>query len=184
MVLMDSLSKSATQHQLIENMYNNHHIWLRSWLNQRVSYPLNASDLVQDTFVRLLQTKQSLQEIREPRAFLLHIAKHISIDKQRRYQLEKNYLFSLEQQLEAYESQLSQQDIFDAIEILDFLSITLVDTSIYVRQAFVMYYFEGYSQSEISLHLNKSLRSVQGYLAKSLSLCYASRKKLDDIAHA
>lgn len=180
---MDTPANLVSQHQLIESMYLDHHVWLRQWLNQRVSHPINAADLVQDTFIKLMQNKQQLLDIKEPRAFLLHIAKHIMIDKQRRYHLEKSYLSSLEHQLEQYESQLSQQDISDAIDLLDFLSVTLADTSIYVRQAFVMYYFEGYSQSDIALKINKSLRSVQGYLAQSLSLCYASKQRLDDINH-
>lgn len=178
---MDTPANIVTQHQLIESMYQDHHAWLRQWLNQRISHPMSAADLVQDTFMKLLQSKQQLLEIKEPRAFLLHIAKHIMIDKQRRQHLEKNYLASLEQQLEQYESQLSQQDISDTIDLLDFLSVALADTSLYVRQAFVMYYFEGYSQSEIAVEINKSLRSVQGYLAQSLALCYASKQHLDEL---
>lgn len=173
----------ATQHQLIQTMYLDHHDWLIQWLGHRISYPMNAADLVQDTFIKLLQSKQRLLDIHEPRAFLVHVAKHIVIDKQRRYHLEKNYLASLQQQQDQ-EIMLSSQDIADVVDILDFLSFALQDTSAVARKTFIMYYFEGYSQSEIATHVGKSLRSVQGYLAQCLSLCFDAKQRLYEIPDA
>lgn len=172
---MDTPTSLPSQRQLIQTMYLDHHDWLQQWLGHRVSYPVSAADLVQDTFIKLLQSKQHLLDIQEPRAFLVHISKHILIDKQRRYYVEKNYLANLQQQLEHDAVTLSDQDIADAIDLLDFLSLALQDTSIAVRQAFVMYYFEGYHQSEIAKAINKSLRTVQGYLAQCLHLCFQAK---------
>ena len=171
---MDISSTLPSQHQLIQTMYLDHHDWLQQWLGHRVSYPMSAADLVQDTFIKLLRSQQHLFDIHEPRAFLVHVAKQVLIDKQRRYYVEKNYLATL-QHTDHAEDSFSDQDITDAIDLLDFLSIALQDTSHTVRQTFVMYYFEGYNQSEIAARIRKSLRTVQGYLAQCLSLCFQAK---------
>jgi RNA polymerase sigma-70 factor (ECF subfamily) len=41
-----------------------------------------------------------------------------------------------------------------------------------------MYYFEGYSQSEIATEIGKSLRTTQLYLAECLQLCYEAKNNL------
>ena len=98
---MNASSSPSTdlKQQLIQEMYLDHHDWLQHWLRLRIRYPFNAADIVQDTFVKLLQTKQ-IFSIQEPRAYLIHVAKHLLIDKQRRYVLEKNYLESLKHEIE------------------------------------------------------------------------------------
>lgn len=47
-----------------------------------------------------------------------------------------------------------------------------------MRKAFIMYYFEGYSQSEVALEIGRSLRSTQLYLAECLQLCYEAKNNL------
>lgn len=172
---MDIPTTPVNQQQLIQSMYLDHHDWLQQWLGQRIHYPMNAADLVQDTFIKLLRSQQHLFDIQEPRAFLVHVAKQVLIDKQRRYYVEKNYLATL-QQFDHEVSAVTDQDISDAIDLLDFLSIALQDTSHVVRQTFVLYYFEGYNQSEIAAKISKSLRTVQGYLAQCLSLCFQAKQ--------
>lgn len=133
--------------------------------------------MVQDTFVKLLQTKQ-LFSIQEPRAYLVNVAKHLLIDKHRRYILEQNYLETLKQHVDEQESLLSSNQIEEAVLILDFLTVALQNTTSLMRKAFIMYYFEGYSQSEVALEIGRSLRSTQLYLAECLQLCYEAKNNL------
>ena len=51
-------------------------------------------------------------------------------------------------------------------------------TTALTRKAFIMYYFEGYSQSEIATEIGKSLRTTQLYLADCLQLCYEAKNNL------
>ncbi|MDV2439496.1 sigma-70 family RNA polymerase sigma factor [Acinetobacter gerneri] len=178
---MNASSSPSTdlKQQLIQEMYLDHHDWLQHWLRLRIRYPFNAADIVQDTFVKLLQTKQ-IFSIQEPRAYLIHVAKHLLIDKQRRYVLEKNYLESLKLEIEDRELSLSSNQIEEAVLILDFLTVALQDTSVPARKAFLMYYFEGHTQSEIAAAIGKSLRTTQLYLAECLQLCFDAKNNLSE----
>lgn len=168
---------TPSRQQILQDMYLDHHDWLRHWLNSRVRYPFTAADLVQDTFVKLLQTQQ-LFSIQEPRAYLVNVAKHLLIDKHRRYILEQNYLETLKQHADDQDILLSSNQIEEAVLILDFLTVALQGTTALTRKAFIMYYFEGYSQSEIATEIGKSLRTTQLYLAECLQLCYEAKNNL------
>jgi len=60
-------------------MYRDHRGWLLAWLRRNVTCPQRAEDLSQDTFVRLLG-RDALLTPREPRAFLVAIAKGLLFD--------------------------------------------------------------------------------------------------------
>ena len=75
-------------------LYRTHHSWLQGWLSRRVGCRENAADLAQDTFVRLLKSRQSTH-LREPRAYLSSIARGLMIDQYRRRELERAYLESV-----------------------------------------------------------------------------------------
>lgn len=176
---MDQSLPTLSERKLIQEMYLDHHDWLQKWLRYRISYPFNAADIVQDTFVKLLQTKQ-LFSIQEPRAYLVNVAKHLLIDKQRRYVLEKHYLENLKQQLDDQDIYIHENQIEEVVLILDFLTVALQSTHALARKAFLMYYFEGYNQSEIAAEIGKSLRSTQLYLAECLQLCFEAKTDLLD----
>ncbi|KAA8730829.1 sigma-70 family RNA polymerase sigma factor [Acinetobacter qingfengensis] len=176
---MTSSTSSKAQQHLISEMYLQHHDWLLQWLRHRIKHPLNAADIVQDTFLRLLQAQQKITALQEPRAYLLNIAKHLLIDQHRRYTIEKNYMEALCEQLQLDEQDSQQSRFEDVIQILDFLTVALSTTHSTARQSFLMYYFEGYTQTEIAENLQLSLRTIQGYLADCLSLCYETRHRLN-----
>lgn len=80
-----------------------------------------AADLVQDTFIKLLQTRDELFGIKEPRAYLTSIAKNLLIDQVRRKRIEQAYLDGLSQMeymLDAVASPEDQMQIIQAINQL------------------------------------------------------------------
>lgn len=175
---MSPSTSSKAQQQLIGELYLQHHDWLIQWLRYRIRHPFNAADIVQDTFVRLIQAKHKLASIQEPKAYLINIAKHVLIDQHRRNVIETNYLKNLYDEAQLGQELIQDNTIEDTIQILDFLSVALGKTTAKVRQSFILYYIEGYSQTEIAELTGKSLRSIQGYLANGLSLCYELRHKM------
>lgn len=60
---------------LVDQLYRSHQSWLHQWLRQKLGNTDQAADLVQDTFIKLLQTRDELFGIKEPRAYLTSIAK-------------------------------------------------------------------------------------------------------------
>lgn len=174
---MTQVPLTQSRKQLIEEMYLDHHDWLQHWLSIRVKYPFNAADLVQDTFVKLIQSKH-LFSIIQPRAYLVNMVKHLLIDRHRRYLLEQKYLENLMHKVNDEEFLIYSNQIEEVITILDFLTVALHSTTELVRKAFIMYYFEGYTQSEVALAIGKSLRTTQLYLAECLELCYEAKNNL------
>ncbi len=68
----------------VDQLYRNHQSWLHQWLRKKVGNSEQAADLVQDTFIKILQTRDELFGVKEPRAYLVTIARNFSVhDKNR-----------------------------------------------------------------------------------------------------
>lgn len=153
-------------------LYRTHHSWLHGWLSRRLGCRENAADLAQDTFVRLLKSRQ-ISPLREPRAYLSSIARGLMIDQYRRRELERAYLESIallpEQEVPSEESRLL---ILDALERIDRMLSALKPR---VRQAFLLAQLDGLSCPQIAKALGVSRATVERDLAKALQHCYRLR---------
>lgn len=153
-------------------LYRDHHGWLRGWINRRVNCRENASDLAQDTFVRLLRTRQATL-LREPRAFLSSIARGLLIDQHRRRELERAYLESVALLPVAdVPSEETRRVILDALERVDRLLDRLKPR---VRQVFLLAQLDGLSCPKIAERLGVSRATVERDLAHALQRCYRLR---------
>lgn len=164
-------ASGATEDQrLLGRLYQDHHGWLRGWLNRRLSNRCDAADLAQDTFVRLLVSPAALQQpIATPRAYLLTIARRLVINLYRRRSLEQAYLEILSSLPEECAPSLEHQAlVLEALHEVDAVLAGLPDKA---RQAFLLYQLEGYTQEAIAQHLGVSTRSVQRYLAMAFEEC-------------
>ena len=77
-------SSDLAQHQEIEALYSSHHGWLHRWLQGKLGCAYHAADVAQDTFVRIISSRDALLGIEQPRAYLTTIAKRLLIDRSRR----------------------------------------------------------------------------------------------------
>ena len=64
-------------------LYESHNLWLTSWLSKKLGCRTDATDLAHDTFLRVL-SRQNLQDIVEPRAYLTTIAHGLMVNHLRR----------------------------------------------------------------------------------------------------
>ena len=153
-------------------LYRTHHSWLHGWLSRRTGCHDRAADLVQDTFVRLLKTRQA-SPLREPRAYLSSIARGLMIDQYRRRELERAYLESVallpRQDVPSEESRML---ILDALERIDRMLDALKPR---VRQAFLLAQLDGLTCAQIANQLGVSVSTVERDLAKALQHCYRLR---------
>lgn len=98
---MPPVASDCPAHQPIAVLYGDHHGWLVGWLRARLGCSQQAADLAQDTFVRLLLAdpqKSVGSPLKEPRHFLVTVAKRVMIDSFRRRALEQAYLQALAEQ--------------------------------------------------------------------------------------
>ncbi len=162
----------AQQNTAISQLYQHNHQWLRNWLLSLISCPELASDLTQDTFVRLLLKVDNLT-IKEPRAYLTTIAKGLVIDQWRRSDIEKAYHEALSHQDE--HTEISTEDLHLTLELLTQISEMLDGLKANVRKAFLLSQLEGMTYAGIARDMGVSTRTIERYMAQAMMHCYQLR---------
>ena len=155
----------------ISDLYCEHHGWLFGWLRRKLGCAQNAADLTQDTFTRILNARETVATLREPRAFLSTTARRLIIDQARRKQIENAYLQELALTAEALEGFQSPEQILTTLEALEQIAFILEGMHDKARQAFVLYYLDGLTQTEIARQLALSDRTVRKYLIQAMLHC-------------
>lgn len=165
-------SNDTLGHADLALLYRSHHSWLHGWLSRRIGCRESAADLAQDTFMRLLKSRQA-SPLREPRAYLSSIARGLMIDRYRRRELERAYLESLallpSQEIPSEEERLL---ILDSLERIDRLLDLLKPR---VREAFLLAQLDGLTCQQIAEKLGVSRSTIERDLAKALQHCYRLR---------
>ncbi|MBC3373593.1 RNA polymerase sigma factor [Pseudomonas sp. SWRI92] len=162
-------SVPSSHSDLVGALYRDHRGWLLAWLRRNVACPQRAEDLSQDTFVRLLG-RGELTAPREPRAFLVAIAKGLLFDYFRRAALEQAYLTELMLIPEAEHPSVEEQQLI--LEDLKQIDRLLGKLSSKARAAFLYNRIDGLSHAEIAERLGVSVPRVRQYLAQGLKQCY------------
>lgn len=153
---------------VLENLYREHHSWLQCWLSSRLDQASDAEDLSQDTFFRVL-TRGEMETIREPRSYILTIARGLTIDLYRRRSLEKQYLEALASLPEAEHPSAEEHClIMETLIQLDDMLSGLGDK---VRQVFILSQFDGLTYEQIADQLGISRRTVVNYMSKAMEHC-------------
>lgn len=161
---LPSPSKDSLHH-----LYTDHHRWLFGWLRQKVKEKERAADLMQDTFLSILTTNHA-QEIREPRPFLVTIARRLVANYHRRQVIEEAYLEALAALSETHAP--SPEDRAMALELLQHIDQALSGLPVRVKQAFLLAHLEGLSYAEIASVLQVSTSSVKQYLSRANQQCF------------
>jgi RNA polymerase sigma-70 factor (ECF subfamily) len=164
------VSSAQSPHtELVGALYRDHRGWLVAWLRRNVACAQRAEDLSQDTFVRLLG-RAELKTPREPRAFLVAIAKGLLFDYFRRAALEQAYLSEL--MLIPQSEQPSVEDQQLILEDLKAIDRLLGQLSSKARAAFLFNRIDGLGHAEIAERLAVSVPRVRQYLAQGIRQCY------------
>ncbi|MFF7862364.1 MULTISPECIES: sigma-70 family RNA polymerase sigma factor [unclassified Pseudomonas] len=162
---MSSLPHNAQ----VGELYRGHHSWLRGWLFKRLECHHQAADLAQDTFLRLLG-RDTLNGLREPRAFLATVAKGLVVDHYRRLSLERAWLDSLAA-LPDPEAPSAEARVL-VLETLVEIDRMLDGLKPKVRSAFLLSQLDGLTYPQIAEQLGISLSSVQQYMTQAFGHCY------------
>lgn len=152
----------------VNDLYCDHHGWLKGWLRKRLSNSFDAADLAQDTFVRVIKARSAL-EIREPRPYLSMIAKGLLVDLFRRRSLEQSWLEALAAMPQEQQPSLEEQAIL--LQALVEIHRLLQGLGPKVKQTFILSQFDGLTYLQIAERLNISVRSVNNYMAKAMEHC-------------
>ncbi len=162
-MLMSALERSAL-HQL----YSDHNSWLKGWLRVRLGNAADASDLAQDTFVRVM-TARIDTPIREPRGYLSAIARSLLIDKSRRRTIEQAYLHTLSLRPEPVD--VSPETRLSIIEMLVSIDTLLDELGSRTREIFLAVQLEGLSYVAAAERFGVSVTTVKNHLIRAMTRC-------------
>lgn len=163
------MSSVDLSHQhAVQTLYEDHHSWLCSWLRRRLGCSDHSADLAQDTFIRVLTQRKTL-ELREPRAYLSTIARSLMIDSFRRRSLEQAYLETLALSPEPLAvSPETRALILETLYEIDRLLDGLGERT---REIFLQAQLDGLSYVEIGRRLNVSVNTVKKHAVRALTHC-------------
>ncbi|EGL54929.1 RNA polymerase, sigma-24 subunit, ECF subfamily [Methylophaga aminisulfidivorans MP] len=150
-------------------LYIEHKSWLHRWLRNKLQCDELARDLVQSTFVRLLLKPETINELKQPRAYLTTIAHGLVNDHWRRQHVEQAYL----EALALYPEELcpSEEHRAIALDTLMELVSLLANMKKPVHDAFILSQIEGLTYRQISDKLGVSERTIKTYMADAMLQC-------------
>lgn len=156
----------------LEAMYRDHHGWLKGWLHHRLGCGHQAADLTQDTFERVL-VNADVDHVREPRPWLLTIAKRLLIDRSRRAKVEQAFVKECSALMRENPALApSAEAVFAAVEALEKIATALDKLPDNARHAFVLRYLDNLTLVEIAERLDVSHTMVRKYLVQVLAACH------------
>lgn len=161
-----SSAESAQRH--LDTLYREHYSWLKGWIRRRLSCDQQASDLAQDTFVRVLGQRRH-DTLRQPRAYLSSIARHILVDMFRRRSIEQAYLDTLAHQEEP--AHISPEQYHQIVETLLEIDAMLDALGGRTREIFLLAQLDGLTYVAIGRRLGVSTNTVRKHYIRALGHC-------------
>ena len=154
----------------VSALYEAHAPWLQNWLRRHTRCSSRAADLAQDTFCRLLETRNA-GPVRDPRNYLATVARRILIDDIRRREIEKAYL-AVHAAHAGDADHLTPERIVEAVQLLGSILRLLEALPEKARQAFMLIRFDGLRYAAAARQLGMSERMVKRYVAQVYAHCY------------
>lgn len=152
------------------SLYRQHHLWLVGMLRRKLGNIDNAADLAQDTFTRIL-TSRDRDALCEPRAYLTTVASRLVAQYFRRLALERAFLDALayipEELAPSPEAQLL------VLEALGSVSRVLDALPERTREIFLLSQLDGLTYPAIALQMNTTVNVVQKAMVKAFQHCHA-----------
>ena len=155
--------------QTVEALYSSHNGWLQRWLRHKLGNAFDAADIAHDTFVRMLG-KREMQEIQEPRAYLVTIAGALLKSHWRRQALEQAWLEAVAAHPEV--TTPSPEDRYLVLETLEEIARLLDGLPAQVREAFLLSQLDGLTYPQIAQRLGLTVNVVQKAMTRAVAHCY------------
>ncbi|OPA91057.1 RNA polymerase subunit sigma [Pseudomonas fluorescens] len=166
--MSESLPADNNKHlRAIEALYSGHHGWLYATLKRKLGNAMDAADLAQDTFTRILASQVTV--IDQPRAYLTCVAKGILVNWYQRKALERAYLDALAN-VPPHEVP-SPEAHFLVLESLHEIDAMLDTLPPPVKRAFLLSQLNGLKYQDIAEQLGVSLITVKRYMKQAFVQC-------------
>ncbi|MCG5242592.1 RNA polymerase sigma factor [Azospirillum doebereinerae] len=159
--------------------FQEHYGDLMRFLIWRTGDADHAADVAQDTYFRLAALPDSEKPITNFRAYILRVARNLSIDRLRR----EKWMVSAET-VEDEMSALADDSVPLDEALLSKQRLRLLDEALRdlppkPREALLLHRVAGLSQAEIATRLGVSESMVTKYVAQAMLHCHKWRQRLD-----
>jgi RNA polymerase sigma factor (sigma-70 family) len=164
----------------VEKCVRRYHDFLIGYLRRRLGTSEGASDVAQETYIRLLKY-QGADDVRSARALVFHVATNIANDRVR---AESSRRASSHQPIDSVEvasDQPSAERVVSAQQDLALLMQVIADLRPKCKRVFLLSRDQCMTHSEIAAHCGISVKMVEKYIASALAACL---KKLNGVSHA
>lgn len=149
------------------NLYQRHFGELRAFILRRVGCRELASELTNETFIRILDYK-SPEPIQNQRAFLYRVAGNLSIDHHRSKREETICLEDLGEGEHPSTDLHDPARVLSARQALERLRVAVEALPPQCRRAFILFKFEGRSHAEIAAEFGVTKNAVEKLLIRAL----------------
>ncbi|TRW95612.1 RNA polymerase sigma factor [Candidatus Methylobacter oryzae] len=168
-----------SKHDLLNNLFHYHSKELLAFAGCRVG-DFAAEDLVQETYLRLLQHPEP-SSINNPRAYLYKIIANLGFDHHRKENVRSKYAETDEVELDELVSPLPGPEALMEGEILFRNCLTALKTlpEVYLH-IFLLSRVNGLTHNEIATNLQLSRQTVERYCSKALSQCFPHARQNRD----
>jgi RNA polymerase sigma factor (sigma-70 family) len=146
-----------------------YHQELRRFLLRRVGDPHNASDLVQEVYVRLLSLDRGTL-VRNPQAYMYGIAAHVAREFRTRSQRDRvSYDSQTLQELAEHSEPVSPDEFVDGLGIEQHIEQALAQLSPNHLKVLIADRRDGLPAEDIARRLGLSVHTVRKYIVQALS---------------
>jgi RNA polymerase sigma factor (sigma-70 family) len=160
-----------SKHCLFDKLFRHHSMELMSFAHTRVGQ-LDAEDLVQEAYLRLLQ-HPDCASIHNPRAYLYKIIANLGFDYHRRTSVQHLAIDDIEPD-NLISPLPSLEALADGQLLLNRCLVALEDLPVVYRHVFLLNRVDGLSHKEIAEALAVPQRTVERYCAKALAHCFTA----------
>ncbi|MCJ8141538.1 RNA polymerase sigma factor [Ancylobacter sp. A5.8] len=148
-------------------VFSTHEAELRSYLRCRLGDGHTANDLVQDTFVNVLERPEA--HIYNIRAYLYAIARNLLLNHRKQEARRRTDTVAPEAFAELAADQPSPEDVVDSRLQLERVHALVQELPLRTQEIFVLNRLDGLTHAEVAKHLRISESSVQKHLAVAIA---------------
>jgi RNA polymerase sigma-70 factor (ECF subfamily) len=161
---------ASPRQELVERIYGSHRPSVRSFFRRALRSEQDADDLTQDTFLRAHRSA-SLEDLRNPGAFLLQIARNLLRDRFRRERLVSFQAVDPLDERDLTDPSGTPEEITHARRELRALSRALLGLPERTRQAVILHKFHHLTYRQVAAVMGTSPKTVEKQIASGIAAC-------------
>jgi RNA polymerase sigma-70 factor (ECF subfamily) len=159
-------------------LLESYHRELLNYLVRQTGCRETAADLTQESFSRVLAVQTSGTAVLDVRALLYHTARNLLIDLHRRTEVRKHETFDslTENQQPSAPQHLQPEEALTSRQMFQAYAATIDALPPRCKEAFTLYVFEDFSQSQIAQTMGISVSMVEKHIVRGMLACKMCRQ--------